>query len=191
MAGLIKYLKSLFMKSSPTVVPEKLDLQSQQRLENYKNIIELTSSKYKLDPLIVASVIMQESSGNNFAVRYEPAFQTRYVDKTKEGRNLVSSADWQTERICRATSWGLMQIMGLVARERGYSKHYLSELSDPMDNIEFGCKHLSALMRREGNEIRGLLAYNGGGDPTYPQRIEKWRARIKECGIFVKTETTA
>lgn len=177
------------MKSSP-VIPVKLDSQSQQILQNYKNIIELTASKYKLDPIVVASVIMQESSGNKFAVRYEPGFQTRYVDKTKEGRNLVSSADWQTERICRATSWGLMQIMGLVARERGYSKHYLSELSDPMDNIEFGCKHLSILIKREGNEIRGLLAYNGGGDPTYPQRIEKWRARIKECGIFGDSKVT-
>lgn len=184
MIRLIKRIKELFMAKDTKEVPVALDKSSIARLQRYKTIIEMIANKYQLSPELLAAVIMQESSGNPYAVRFEPAFMTRYVDKTKGQQNLTSSADWETERICRSTSWGLMQIMGLVARERGYTKHFLSELSDPMDNIEFATKHLSQLIARSGNEIRGLLAYNGGGDPTYPQRIEKWRDRIKISGIF-------
>lgn len=175
------------MASETKVVPEALDKSSIARLQRYKNIIEMIANRYSLSPELIAAVIMQESSANPNAVRFEPAFLTRYVDKTRGQKHLASSADWETERTCRAMSWGLMQIMGLVARERGYTKHYLSELVDPMDNIEFATKHLSTLITRSGNEIRGLLAYNGGGDPTYPQRIEKWRDRIKVSGIFSET----
>jgi len=46
-----------------------------------------------------------------------------------------------TELLGQQTSWGLLQIMGAVARERGF-KGWLTELCDPTVNLEWGCRHL-------------------------------------------------
>lgn len=165
------------------MVPDILDSILIVRLTELKNVLSVVSAKNKLDIELVAAVILQESSANKYAIRYEPVFLTKYVEKTKTW-DLASCGNWETEKTSRATSWGLMQVMGLVARERGFKKKFLSELTDPFENISIGCLHLSTLIKSKKNEIRGLLAYNGGGDPTYPQRIEKWRDRIKQSGIF-------
>ena len=46
-----------------------------------------------------------------------------------------------TELLFQQSSWGLMQIMGAVARERGFGG-WLTELCDPTVNMEWGCRHL-------------------------------------------------
>jgi len=46
-----------------------------------------------------------------------------------------------TELLGQQASWGLMQIMGATARERGF-KGWLTELCDPAVNLEWGCRHL-------------------------------------------------
>lgn len=181
--SLADFLKRFMSKEKP-VPPELLSEAHTTRLRKYKDDIITYATKYKLNHITVAALIVQESSVNPYAVRFEQAFMTRYTDKTRDIPGMVSSAHWDSERICRSTSWGLMQIMGLVAREYGYGKLYLSELVDPHDNLDIGCKHLSTLIQRKGDEVRGLLAYNGGGDERYPSRIETWRRRIEASGIF-------
>ena len=37
------------------------------------------ATKYGLDPLIVCAVIEQESGWNPWAIRFEPAFEQRYI----------------------------------------------------------------------------------------------------------------
>jgi len=61
-----------------------------------------------------------------------------------------------TERILQRTSWGLMQIMGAVARERGF-RGWLTELCDPQANLEWGCKHLRWMI--DHNNAYGLPDY--------------------------------
>lgn len=60
-------------------------------------------------------------------------------------------------------SWGPMQVMGAVARERGFRGLFLSELSDPGVGAEYGCRHLAAYLRASGGDIaRAVAMYNGG-----------------------------
>jgi len=61
-----------------------------------------------------------------------------------------------TELLGQQTSWGLLQIMGAVARERGF-KGWLTELCDPQVNLEWGCRHLRWMI--DHNNAYGLPDY--------------------------------
>jgi len=124
--------------------------------EEIAALIRKQAAACGLDPAIVYGVIIRESSGDTDAVRTELAFYERYTKP-------MNFSD--TEEICRAMSWGLMQVMGEVARELGYKGKYLSTLCRVPDlGIEYGCKHLTAKTKRYGLR-QGLSAYNAGS-PT-------------------------
>lgn len=96
-------------------------------------------------------------------MRYEPAFQERYV---------TALALPATEEIARSTSWGLMQVMGQVAREHGLATEFLSEMCSPEVGVEIGCKVLGyKLSLAKGGLHEGLLLWNGGRDPAYPSQV--------------------
>lgn len=118
-----------------------------------------------LDPALVCAVCAHESDGwQQYAVRYEPGFYTRYIESMK---NLS-----ETEKRMRATSFGLMQIMGQVAREQGFDAKYLPELLEPMENIRMGCRKLKReLDKHSGDVTAALLGYNGGGNANYPNLV--------------------
>jgi soluble lytic murein transglycosylase-like protein len=118
----------------------------------------------ELDPALVCAVCARESSWEPYSVRYEPAFYDRYISSMK---NLSL-----TEMIMRSTSWGLMQIMGQTARELGFDGKYLSELLDPATGVLFGCKKLKRCLQNTNQNVQGaLLAFNGGGEPAYPELV--------------------
>jgi soluble lytic murein transglycosylase-like protein len=138
-----------------TVPPEIIDLARQ------------IASEHGLDPSLVCAVIEQESAWNPWAVRYEPAFLSRYVAPLYTAGKLSA-----TEAYMRAMSWGLMQVMGQVARESGFKEASLSELCDPATGIEFGCRILAARLTRAKNDVpAALLAWNGGADVNYPAEV--------------------
>jgi soluble lytic murein transglycosylase-like protein len=119
-------------------------------------------------------VIAQESGGNPFAVRYEPAFYKKYVESVTPANiigYLPKSCSFVTEKNARATSWGLMQIMGQVARERGFKGEFLSELTDPINNLNVGISFFKHLLDLKGSKEAALLRYNGGGDPKYAEKV--------------------
>ena len=94
-------------------------------------IVEAEALKQKFDPALVCSVvdvvsewhpervIPQESLAFNPALSYNPA-----------ENHIVSS------------SIGLMQFTGLQARQLGYSKHNIEDLTQPELNVEIGIKLL-------------------------------------------------
>jgi len=148
-------------------------------------VIKEQSEIFGIDASLIASIICQESRGNVWAMRYEPAFYNRYLSNKRadELKGFVPERipTLQTETLCRATSWGLMQIMGETARENDYNKIFLSSLLLPENNIKMGCKILSGLFKREEGitdkrELldRVLLGYNGGGNKEYPLQVRKW-----------------
>lgn len=106
---------------------------------------------------LVYGLVCQESSGNPNATRFEPMFFQRYIIKGNfpeaEGKG-------------RATSWGLMQIMGEVAREEGFKGDF-HELLEPEVGLYWGCRHLARLKERYWAKYgwNGVLAAYNAGSP--------------------------
>jgi soluble lytic murein transglycosylase-like protein len=137
-----------------------------------KEMAQKIAQSHELDPALVCAVIEQESAWNPWAMRYEPAFFAKYVASLYTN-NKVSA----TEAYARGISWGLMQVMGQVARENGFTDRFLSGLCDPATGIDFGCRVLrKKLDSAKGDTAQGLLAWNGGGNPNYPVEVLARRA---------------
>jgi soluble lytic murein transglycosylase-like protein len=125
-----------------------------------------------LDPGLVCAVVEQESGWNPWAMRYEPAFFTKYVASLYTNNKVSAS-----EAYARGFSWGLMQVMGQVAREAGFDALFLSALCDPEQGLAVGCKVLrKKLDAAAGDTNRALLAWNGGGNPNYAAQVLARRA---------------
>ena len=82
---------------------------------------------HALWPELVGAIVEQESAWNPWALRYEPEFYEKYV-APQIARGAIADV---TESRARAFSWGLMQVMGQVAREHGFTSEPLVSLCDP------------------------------------------------------------
>lgn len=151
----------------------------------YSQLIKTTADNYRLDPYLVAGIIIQESGGYAYASRFEPKFFKRHYQWLEEGYllrgvRLVTKliglvprevdATFVTELHHRASSFGLMQILGSTARENGFVKVSLAELFDPAVNLEVGCKLLAKFLAIEsGSVLKALRRWNN--DPSYGPKV--------------------
>ncbi len=125
------------------------------------HLMENIAAANNLPFALVHAIVQVESGGNPWAMRYEPAFFSRYV--ADRGHRVWPGCSRDTEEQLRACSFGLMQIMGQTARERGFDRPFLTELCDPATGLEWGCLHLSAQIKRYHGEIdAAVAAYNAG-----------------------------
>lgn len=150
----------------------------------------LNRGNYKaLRPTLILAIMWQESGGNQWAWNPEPAYRWYWNVKTtapfrrltpEEVARKVPPSDFpcfagdpDQEWNAQGVSWGLMQLMGAAAREQGFKGNYLTELCDPLINLEFGIKHLWNYAYQFGNRStdQALLRWNGGGDPGYPGKV--------------------
>jgi soluble lytic murein transglycosylase-like protein len=100
-------------------------------------------------------------------MRYEPLFFAKYVASLYTNNKVSAS-----EAYARGFSWGLMQVMGQVARETGFDALFLSTLCDPEQGLAIGCKVLRKKFdAMAGDTTRALLAWNGGANPAYPAQV--------------------
>lgn len=127
-------------------------------------LVTPTALKFGLQPSLVAAVCEQESSWNPWAIRFEPAFEARYI------KPALPDAP-TTREITKAMSFGLMQIMGEVAIELGWDGKFLTELCDPATGILYGCKKLQRCYLQHRDDSTSLLAYNGGGNSFYADQV--------------------
>jgi soluble lytic murein transglycosylase-like protein len=108
-------------------------------------------------------VIEQESSWEPHAIRYEPAFRSRYV---------APLGLPPTEEVARSISWGLMQVMGQLAREHGFTGRFLSTLCDPSTGLDIGCIVLADKVKAADCDLtRALSLWNGGANSNYSQEV--------------------
>lgn len=129
---------------------------------------------------LVAGIVQVESAGNPWAYNPEPHYRYLWnIDRATPFRSLTAAeiaserppadfpapphADCDAEWWGQQASFGLMQVMGAVARERGFRGPYLTELCAVDVGLEFGCRHLEALYRRYGFWSSAVAAYNAGG----------------------------
>lgn len=128
---------------------------------DYREIIEPIAVSVHLDPDLVEAQIGIESAGDKWAWNPEPRYRWLWDVKRREPFRkltpieIVSKfppkdfstvyGDPDQEFWAQQASWGLMQIMGAVAREHGFIGRYLTELTDPVVNLRYGCAHLAGL----------------------------------------------
>jgi soluble lytic murein transglycosylase-like protein len=125
---------------------------------------------------LVCAIVEQESSWDRWALRYEPAFYARYVEP-QLGRGAIAD---EGEARGRAFSWGLMQIMGQVAREHGFAGASLAALCDPATGLAAGCRVFAAkLAAAAGNVEQALQLWNGGANPGYAAQVLSRVVRYK------------
>lgn len=121
------------------------------------DLIKSEAAFRKLPWELVYAICQVESSLNPLATRYEPNF-----------RWLVGNIDTMTplERQGQMTSWGLMQVMGSVARELGFQGPF-EELLQPTHGLFYGCLHLRRFKAKYNEWPDVIAAYNAGS----PRRV--------------------
>jgi soluble lytic murein transglycosylase-like protein len=145
--------------------------------------ISKAADMYGLDKDLVTAIVMTESSGDPNATRYEPAFYKKYIQP-----HYKDELDGKR----RATSWGLMQIMGQVARELGY-KGPFNQLLSPDTGLEWGCAKLRQCMKKWGgvSQNHAIAAYNAGtprmkglvfANQNYVDKVNKNLSKVKGEG---------
>src|SRR5688572_4859310 len=165
--------------------------------------IEAQAAKHGLEPNLVEAVVITESGGNPWAWNPEPRY--RYLVDVRSGRPFRAmteaevtaktppadfpclAGDRDQEWWGQQASWGLMQVMGAVAREKGYAASYLPALCDPAQGVDLGAAVLAGHLKWAAGDLeKGLMAYNGGrgtalrrGNPEYPAKVLKILNRLK------------
>lgn len=155
-------------------------------------IISTNAHDFSLPYNLVHAVVEHESSRRIFAFNPEPPYRY-YWDVAKnapfrkctdaELKSESPPADFpflpgygprDAEWWGQAASWGLMQVMGAVARELGM-KGDIASLCDPEIGVQFGCMHLANLRKRFYTKFGydGVVAAYNAGSP-----------RVLASGVF-------
>ncbi len=120
------------------------------------------AKRFGVDPLLVQALITVESNWDEWAYRFEPNYLYLFKAKEFAVKDAVSLA---SETSFQKTSFGLMQVMGAVAREHGLEGS-LGRLFIPEINMEYGIRLLLSLKRRYERLQDQIAAYNAGSAKT-------------------------
>lgn len=121
-------------------------------------LIEKYASIYQIDIEWIQAIILTESSGDTYAMRYEGSYPYLFNAEACAKKANVSLA---TEIATQKISWGLGQVMGALAREQGHTRA-MGELLIPDVNIKHMCIRLQTLKRRSEIADDVFAGYNGG-----------------------------
>lgn len=156
--------------------------------------IERLAIQQNLPILLIAGIVMAESSGRWGLTRHEPNYRwvvdantgepfrklkpTEVTEKAPgdfKGVDNVTTADeeWEGQR----TSFGPMQIMGAVAREMGF-KGPFEELKH-IQGMVYGAQHLRNLHNRFFAEhgLEGVIAAYNCGQPK-PEQVPEYISKV-------------
>ena len=130
-----------------------------------------------------------ESSGNPFALRFEPTVYTADVAPSVAARiATLHGADYESGRVIAATSWGLFQIMGfnLWSGPHAYDSTVFAFCADDIEQRVFFQAFLSdrgqdftlaELLADEHKLLAFATFYNGDG-PLYADAMRRAAAAL-------------
>lgn len=166
----------------------------------HRNDIEMVAGRFQIRPNLIHAVVLVESSGNRHAWNPEPKYKWLWdvkknapFRKLTDGESMDESppndfhgykgSDRDQEWWGQQASWGLMQIMGAVARELGFQEVFFTALCETGYGLHFGTTHLKNLLGwAKGDESAALAAYNGGkagnGPGITPKRNQKYVDKV-------------
>jgi hypothetical protein len=113
---------------------------------------------HNTDKKLLLALAKQESSLDENATRFEPEWQLFKEPLLFSDRLVIT---FETEQTHQATSWGLMQIMGVTARDLGF-KGQLPSLIYPDVNIVWGYKKIVQLRKKYPDLLDVIASYNSG-----------------------------
>lgn len=164
-------------------------------------LIETFAVKHGVPADLGAALVMHESKGIYWASRFEEKWfgAKLLLLPTSRLAGYVPTSGTPSvydEKIWRAHSWGLCQVMGDRARVMGFRGEFIPELiSTPELSLDYGFRYLRECFGKvpPATMIAGpespfglvartldddftrvksaLLRYNGGGDKTYPNKV--------------------
>lgn len=162
-------------------------------------LIEIAARPLGIDPDLVEAFVLVESSGQPWAWNPEPHYPWLWNVATHRPYRVTAAefseapppdfpclaGDRDQEWWAQQASWGLLQIMGAVAREHGCDVPFLSQLCDPVTNLSVGCRVLQGLLLwAEGDLAKAAAGYNAGRGgwraPAGQQYAAKVLARLAE-----------
>lgn len=118
----------------------------------YQSMIQQASATYRVDPLLVASVIRVESKFRSEDVSHAGAIGLMQL--------MPNTAQWIAGNMRQEG-----QVLGPAVRSGRPES-----LAEPSVNIQIGTWYLSYLKRQfNGNQVAAIAAYNGG-----PKRVQQW-----------------
>jgi len=151
----------------------------------FSGLIAATAQRYQLPTALLHALIAVESDGNPWAVRYEPAFFARYIEAKRWP--VFGAVSSETEKRLLATSFGLCQVMGVTARELGFTGAFLTQLCAPALSLDYGCRYLAQQRARYATRsLRWAVAAYNAGTPKVVNGVFVNEAYVKKverhCG---------
>lgn len=107
---------------------------------------------------LAAAIVTAESAGNTYAMRFEPNWHYWCAPQKYAQSNGIS---YNTEKQLQCFSFGLMQVMGSVARELGFDGP-LVQLCEPSLGITYGCKKIKSCIDKYPVLEEAVSSYNQG-----------------------------
>jgi soluble lytic murein transglycosylase-like protein len=159
------------------------------RIKPYFPFIISESYLCAIEPELICAFIWQESGGETRAIRFEDKIHFNYTANKYAKQLNISQI---TEVNCQNTSFGLLQILGVKARELGF-EGYLTDLLIPEIGLKYGCKNLGILNKKYKNMEDVIVSYNSGSplrrdgkyiNEEYLESVKLRWSKIEKMDLF-------
>lgn len=136
------------------------------RLEPYRKAFERASDGNGVRLTLLGAVSERENrNADPYATRLEPGL---LIQPWFAAAAITRGGGLKLDQL--ATSYGLMQLLGITATAELGWKGTAAKLSDPVTNVELATRYLARCIARQRGVMYGLVMYNGG--PGAVQRVK-------------------
>lgn len=186
------------------VFPLESPMGDEELVQRWRPLSDLYGEALGIAPSLLLAMIRVESEGDPWAYNPEPPYRYLWDVRRRAPFRRLTAAEIASERPPtdfpspatgvdpdaewwgQQASFGLLQVMGAVARERGYRGRSLLRTCQPGLNIALGATHLRWLLDTQaGGDIwQAVGMYNGGpgfSNPAYIGKVREALTGIQEA----------